>query len=187
MPTSLWKSANYDLNLASCSHNLISPLYYPPLITATAVFPFCLGRGGLYVMHSETPPPPEVHMQTAHTSVHACWLTFTRHARGETRLQMIRVIHAKARFKMKPGFTSTHAAQITIAAPPPPNVAETTNCHTELHEWTLPEPQWKFFLCKLWFPFWKTQPHQTVFANTFSCCALFICTSWVCHMEHVVH
>lgn len=34
MPTSLWKLANYDLNLASCSHPPPPPNYYPPLITA---------------------------------------------------------------------------------------------------------------------------------------------------------
>lgn len=37
MPTSSWKSANYDLNLASCSHNLISPQCYL-LLNAAAVF-----------------------------------------------------------------------------------------------------------------------------------------------------
>lgn len=34
---------------------------------------------------------------------------------------------------------STCAVQIHIAAPPP-NVANTTNCYTELHKWTLPAP-----------------------------------------------
>lgn len=34
---------------------------------------------------------------------------------------------------------STCAGQIHIAEPPP-NVANTTNCYTELHNWTLPAP-----------------------------------------------
>lgn len=33
MPTSLWKSANYDLNLASCSRNLTLPHPTPPPLT----------------------------------------------------------------------------------------------------------------------------------------------------------
>lgn len=41
--------------------------------------------------------------------------------------------------KIQTGLISTRAVQTHTAAPPP-NVADTTNCYTELHNWTSPVP-----------------------------------------------
>lgn len=158
MPTSSWKSANYDLNLASCSHNLISPQCYL-LLNAAAVFfssifflffLFWGARGEeKQTWFGENHLPPQA-WRFCFDMMCKRWNKVTE--RGWHGWYMCEKFvkvklwnkSTKTKFGIQLCFffyvPTTCAGQIWTTAPPP-NVANTTNYYTELlPHWTLPAP-----------------------------------------------